>query len=744
MEVKRTAEEDRRIKLQEYLAAKGKLKPQNSTKPYLKDCTNRQNLSKSQPSKPALICKQSENVHSKGKSALQANRLMASKPLPSQEKSKSVPPKLPTRRMLPVSTKPSTILASRNINLSRQCKKGSDKVATVSKIQTAVENALREAPTCTLDGEGEEVKGNTVHVESQIQGLFSSVQRENAASSHLNVTCVIKKTQTNSKASKANIKNSNTIQPAPGGLTSKSMTNRAQNPKMQKALPHASKTQRPAGKPATPVRAGQTSNFSRANQPALSQSRINPVRPWLVKTSRTETSRPREPLGAGVPHSRNASLKQNTVKKLGTYTQTTAVVYKKVVSSTLTTNKQKDITKPAPRLQSMGHVSNKPMDKQSSTLSYKQNLRPQSTGSAVTTKPAPRQRARSDVTSIKPRSIQKQEVAVTSYKRNRPVSNLTSSKSDMGTINTTSKLHATPRTAAEDRKKRLEEWLNSKGKSYKRPPMTLPPKSAKRKKPKSLNCSLWEGLEDEDELLSLSKKINKALSECLELIEQGVPSESVHAVLTTIPEAQKFAKFWVCKARLLEKEGIFDVIDLYEQAVKLGVTPIEELREVIFDVMKNTGKKTKAVTFGPLPKEDTSQESQQGDHNEAESPTRPPRKNSNDVVMPNLDPTCQGQGSTLKFQVGCLSSKKSEASGQDWKVLTPVRRSLRIKRSITCYPEILREHDTVVASLGELLDMADTDCFVYWKNEALPEEADNDILDMITQDTSEEQVGKIS
>lgn len=57
---------------------------------------------------------------------------------------------------------------------------------------------------------------------------------------------------------------------------------------------------------------------------------------------------------------------------------------------------------------------------------------------------------------------------------------------------------------------------------------------------------------------------------------------------------------------------------------------------------------------------------------------------------------------------------------QDMKLITPVRRSARIERAVARYPEMLQEHDVVVASLNELLEGDRTEYFVFRENEALP------------------------
>lgn len=50
---------------------------------------------------------------------------------------------------------------------------------------------------------------------------------------------------------------------------------------------------------------------------------------------------------------------------------------------------------------------------------------------------------------------------------------------------------------------------------------------------------------------------------------QGCPSDQVKAVLTRLPAlSQKFAKYWICQARLLEQDGNLDrVLPMFEEAV---------------------------------------------------------------------------------------------------------------------------------------------------------------------------------
>lgn len=70
-------------------------------------------------------------------------------------------------------------------------------------------------------------------------------------------------------------------------------------------------------------------------------------------------------------------------------------------------------------------------------------------------------------------------------------------------------------------RKLLEQWLKSHGKSYKRPPLTLPAAKPRRKK-ESLNQSFWSSLGEEEEMADRSwmNKILSTLTECLKLAEE--------------------------------------------------------------------------------------------------------------------------------------------------------------------------------------------------------------------------------
>ncbi|XP_020741690.2 cytoskeleton-associated protein 2-like isoform X2 [Odocoileus virginianus] len=269
--------------------------------------------------------------------------------------------------------------------------------------------------------------------------------------------------------------------------------------------------------------------------------------------------------------------------------------------------------------------------------------------------------------------------------------------------------------AAEDRRKQLEEWRKSKGKIYKRPPMEL---KTKRKIIEEMNISFWKSMEKEEEekkaQLELSNKINSTLTECLQLIERGVLSNEVFAILSSIPEAEKFAKFWICKAKLLAGKGTFDVIGLYEEAIRNGATPIQELREVVLNILQDQNRTTEVAETNITSVEELAKKTESG------ASCLYPKESEQMSVTPQITKSEQDGHPGIKLQIAPIPRINGMPEVQDMKLITPVRRSARIERAVSRYPEMLQEHDLVVASLNELLEVEETECFIFRKNEALP------------------------
>ncbi|XP_015503433.1 cytoskeleton-associated protein 2 isoform X1 [Parus major] len=135
-----------------------------------------------------------------------------------------------------------------------------------------------------------------------------------------------------------------------------------------------------------------------------------------------------------------------------------------------------------------------------------------------------------------------------------------------------------PKESAEVRRARLEEWRASRGKVMRQPPLhaLLGPQSKSK----------------EQELSAADKeKVNKTLSECLQLTQQGHQSDEVRAMLEdliqSIPGVKKLAKYWICCMRLERMGHLGKLIAVYEKAILAGAMPREELRHTLIDTIKN-------------------------------------------------------------------------------------------------------------------------------------------------------------
>ncbi|MBN3321312.1 H2AV protein, partial [Atractosteus spatula] len=170
-------------------------------------------------------------------------------------------------------------------------------------------------------------------------------------------------------------------------------------------------------------------------------------------------------------------------------------------------------------------------------------------------------------------------------KRQEPARNATITIGG-GTSQTTAEQGSKKLTKAqEERMRRLQEWREAKGIAYKRPPMPTPRRSVK--KPAASRQSFWSAMEEEDRLGRLAAE---RIDDCLRLLREGHESREVLAVLSQVPSVEKFAMYWVCRARLMERDGDCEVLPLFEEAVRVVQEPIEELRTIVFEILKK--KKT--------------------------------------------------------------------------------------------------------------------------------------------------------
>ncbi|NWT06553.1 CKP2L protein, partial [Mionectes macconnelli] len=257
-------------------------------------------------------------------------------------------------------------------------------------------------------------------------------------------------------------------------------------------------------------------------------------------------------------------------------------------------------------------------------------------------------------------------------------------------------------------RKQLEEWLALKGKKYKRPPMTLLQKEAV--KPPYRKVKAKDKQENPEQRWLV--KINNILTECLKFVEEGVHAEELSKVLSVVPQAEKFAKFWICQAKLLARSGPFDVMGLYRAAVCAGAQvrgahrlPASEWVGFLKIPRLNFVMSLAALINGE----------------KAEQPWEPamPFPGERQPIASTPGPVGRPLTS-LPLSVKLQVTSAEFPEGPELKFLTPVRRSLRVERAGSHYPEMLKDHDPVVSSLSEILDAEEETQFFFRKNKALP------------------------
>ncbi|NXL33439.1 CKAP2 protein, partial [Glaucidium brasilianum] len=168
----------------------------------------------------------------------------------------------------------------------------------------------------------------------------------------------------------------------------------------------------------------------------------------------------------------------------------------------------------------------------------------------------------------------------------KPISVVPGTKSGQDSKTNGNRKSVHPKESAEERRARLDEWRASRGKVMRRPPISvlLGPQSKNEEHEFSSGDSLEHVLH--------SEKVNKTLSECLQLTEQGCQGDEVRAMLDdltqSIPGAKKLAKYWICCIRLEQMGPLEKLLAVYEEAILAGAMPKDELRHTLINTMKNT------------------------------------------------------------------------------------------------------------------------------------------------------------
>ncbi|XP_073716472.1 cytoskeleton-associated protein 2-like isoform X2 [Misgurnus anguillicaudatus] len=230
-----------------------------------------------------------------------------------------------------------------------------------------------------------------------------------------------------------------------------------------------------------------------------------------------------------------------------------------------------------------------------------------------------------------------------------------------------------PTAAQEERLRKLQEWRESRGITYKRPPM--PVRLVRRKTVSSFPQPYWTAMEQEDEVHGIVFAVDRSLDDCIKLLQQ----------------------------------------------------PVDELRSVVFEILK----KNQAQGSSPAPNESEALEPRADDEQGVPGDIMCTPKPVGALIR-----AMKGDSSVVKYKItatpgGKRSQQMAEqrhVDGHEIRFFTPVRRSVRIEKTAPRYPTALLEHDPCVTSLSDLVvedkDKVDTPpqnspVYVYRENEAL-------------------------
>ncbi|XP_051025663.1 cytoskeleton-associated protein 2 [Acomys russatus] len=301
-----------------------------------------------------------------------------------------------------------------------------------------------------------------------------------------------------------------------------------------------------------------------------------------------------------------------------------------------------------------------------------------------------------------------------------------------------------PRETTGEQKAQVTKWRPDRGKGLRRPPKLTATQAEPKAQSESPVGSFWTTMAEEDEQRLFTEKVNKTISECLNLINTGCPKEEILGTLNdlihNIPDAKKLVKYWICLVRIEPiTSPIENIISIYEKAILAGAQPIEEMRQTIIDIL-TTKSQEKGNPGENIEEAHAAKEDIQEVKTEATSVDVGSGKPEENEVYENEDDKTKDPTNDLitpdsKAEAGCLirynvsstprleSVKKKmqqceKPTFKELKFLTPVRRSRRIQDKTSQLPDMLRDHEPSVSSLEQLSELG-VDAFVCRPNAAL-------------------------
>uniref|UniRef100_A0A8C1GP54 Si:ch211-266i6.3 n=1 Tax=Cyprinus carpio TaxID=7962 RepID=A0A8C1GP54_CYPCA len=314
---------------------------------------------------------------------------------------------------------------------------------------------------------------------------------------------------------------------------------------------------------------------------------------------------------------------------------------------------------------------------------------------------------------------------------------------------------------AEERRAKLAEWLASKGKNLKRPPISeksatfsRKPKPAPQPKtgPKAATGAQSEpvaqteavkptaalktdnqtnDIEVPDNKTVCSRRSSNIMNTTLDLLDNSdmdlpvdpeIRMESL--VLNLCDKLEAMETPSSCEDgeshHILYEKDMDEVFEILKEE-ELGDEEDSEsnlTEDTKKPFIKNEDDDQEPKEKKPFASED--------DDSDEERNSATPEMAGASIVKYNVKttPYLQSVKKIIDCETAPGSGSRRKSTIKDLKFLTPVRRSTRIQRKSSRLPGMLNDHDTCVSSLAELVQMEDADAnaYIYRKNPALLED----------------------
>ncbi|XP_051540380.1 cytoskeleton-associated protein 2-like [Myxocyprinus asiaticus] len=299
---------------------------------------------------------------------------------------------------------------------------------------------------------------------------------------------------------------------------------------------------------------------------------------------------------------------------------------------------------------------------------------------------------------------------------------------------------------AEERRAKLAEWLASKGKALKRPPISersathsnkpaLQPKTG----PKATVIAQTEPVTQTEAVNPTSEIKMDIRSEDNKVLDNKAvhSSRSCNIMNTTLdlldhsdmdlpidPEIRMESLV----LNLCDKLEAMETSSSCKDEKKMEVQVEEKETDQMYEILEDVELEEKEDSDSDVT-EDSKEavvKDEDDEDSEDEKSTTPPEMEGASIVKYNVKTTPYLQ--SVKKKIDCEtapgSGSRHKSTIKDLKFLTPVRRSTRIQRKSSRLPNMLNEHDTCVSSLAELVQLEDADAsaYIYRKNTALLED----------------------